>query len=62
MKTLKVDQVYDGYDTDTNPPRLKHKYKVTKVTNSTTPCILDHLTIDQLNVYCISEDWEVTIT
>ena len=64
MKTLKVDQVYDGYDydpeTETHSPM--HKYKVTKVTNSVTPKIMDHLTMEELARYCEAEDWEVTIT
>lgn len=61
MKTLKVDQVYDGY-TNATPPVPKHKYKVIKVTNSVTPTILDHLDKEQLAVYCEADDWEVTIT
>jgi len=64
MKTLQLDQVInpdwtitpDGLD---DPDR--YRYKVIKVTNSTTPRIWDLLTQEQVNLYCDDEEWGVTI-
>lgn len=60
MKTLKVDQILDGFDAATR--KANHVYSVVKVTNSTTPHIMDRLTEIELASYCDSDDWTVTIT
>ena len=38
------------------------EYVVTKVTNSTTPRPQDILTTEQLETYCESDSWNVTVT
>jgi len=60
MKILNVDQILDGFDAETR--EANHVYSVTKVTNSTTPHIMDRLTEIQLNGYCDNDEWQVTIT
>ena len=44
------------------PDNCRTDYTVTKVTNSVTPPIHDKLSGDDLEVYCQSDDWSVTIT
>jgi hypothetical protein len=61
MKTLKVDQVAHGLDTTVVPATQVFMYRVTQVTNSIQPHVLDHLTPEELDPYCQDEEWEVTI-
>ncbi len=61
MKTLKVDQISKGIDTTFVPARQIWMYKVTQVTNSIEPNVMDHLSAAELDPYCQDEEWEVTI-
>ncbi len=65
MKTLRLDQTVNtnwviNPDNVDDPDR--YRYKVTKVTNSSTPKIWDLLTQEQIDVYCEDDGWEVTIS
>ena len=45
-----------------NPGIPLHIYIVGKVTNSLTPHVGSTLKSDELEVYCASDDWTVTVT
>lgn len=65
MKTLNVEQVYDPdwpLDPANQNDPARYNYSVVKVTNSTTPQLHRELSAAELDVYCESDDWEVTIT
>lgn len=59
-KTLNVDQYLVDYDPITR--KTNNQYRVTRVTNSIKPHVNDGLTADELEVYCDSDDWQVTIS
>ena len=64
MKTLIVEQRFLSTTHNAGVAdsfTVIYQYVVKKVTNSVTPHILDALTKDELDVFCESEDWEVTI-
>lgn len=65
MKTLRLDQTVNT-DWKINPDQIhdpdRYRWKVTKVTNSSTPKIWDLLTQEEVDVYCASDEWEVTIS
>jgi len=65
MKTLQLDQVVNP-DWTITPDRLddsdRYRWKVIKVTNSTTPKVWDLLDQEQVDAYCNKEDWKVTIS
>lgn len=64
MKTLNVVQVFDRVEQSAVDPTRnisRYNYKVMRVTNSIVPNILDLLTGPELDDYCESENWEVTI-
>ncbi len=50
-----------AYNESLNDPN-RFLFHVKKVLNSSTPNIWAELTHDELDVYCNSENWEVTIT
>ncbi len=62
MKTMKVqvhiNPEFYGESTPTQPMKL---YKVVQVTNSIKPEISAELHPDELDVYCMSDAWNVTI-
>ncbi len=64
MKKLYVEQVHDE---SVAPAQLQpgqpwpKAYKVTKVVNATVPQIFEVLKPDQLDIYCESDLWDVTI-
>lgn len=64
MKTLLLEQNHNP-EWHINPDNLddpdRYRYRPMKVTNSTTPVIYDSLTKEQVDVYCESDEWEVTI-
>ncbi len=64
MKTLHLDQTVNTEWT-IKPDHLddpdRYRWKVIKVTNSSTPKIWDLLTQEQVDVYCEDDGWEVTI-
>ena len=63
MKTLIVNQIADGstYDPETEIHTAKYVYGVEKVTNSITPVIGSRLIPVAMEVYCESDEWNVTI-
>ncbi len=64
MKTLQLEQNVNR-DWTVNPDNLddpdRYRWKVIKVTNSTTPKTYELLEQEQVDVYCASDEWEVTI-
>ncbi len=63
MKRLHVTQVYNrDYFGDSTPDVDKHVYKVTKVIDSTGPTINTELTKQEVQNYCESESWQVTVS
>ena len=58
MKLLFVIQCLPEIST---PGNWTHEYLVSKVVNSTSPEINERLTKPELDKYCESEDWKVTI-
>ena len=63
MKKLSLTQVYSSRYTGpvTTPAVEKYVYKVTQVVGATRPCIDETLIKDEVDNYCESEDWTVTI-
>ncbi len=64
MKTMKVEHIFNPeYFPGDNPQGRSPKvYKVKQVTDSITPEINTCLSPDEMDVYCESDDWKVTIT
>lgn len=62
MKTLRVTQILDSRADFLDKTTPNYYYRVAKVSNSTTPNIAQDLTQKELEVYCKSDAWEVTIT
>lgn len=64
MKRLFVHQVLNRHyvGPDHTPDIAQWDYAVDKVVNSIVPAAGDVLTRDRCDMYCIDEDWTVTIT
>ena len=62
-KTLVVNQVFKcaTYDRTTETHKSEYFYRPVKVTNSVTPKIGENLSLEQLDGYCESDEWSVTI-
>ncbi len=62
MKRLAVQQhLNPAYLGDSTPDEPKHLYKVVQVIDCTTPAISTDLTQAEVDTYCESDDWTVTI-
>lgn len=62
MKKLIVEQkLNQAYLGDHTPDVDPHLYLVVQVVNAVNPKIRDQLTVDELETYCNSTDWTVTI-
>ncbi len=61
MKTLLVNQTMD-HEASTKAQEMRVKYVVVKVTNSIRPLLNDELTPAELDVFCKSDSWNVTIS
>ena len=64
MKKLFVSQVFNPeyVGPDHTPDIDVHRYQVDKVLNSVTPQVYDYFTVAELQVFCDSDAWEVTVT
>ncbi len=63
MKKLTVTQCLNSeyWGPERTPEQSKYEYQVVQVVNSTTPQIHAVLSKDELDIYCASTDWTVTI-